>query len=261
MATLTAVPNTSDASVSLTAGTLSGITSLSIVRNNPDGSVSPVRSASNVVTGGASTMAFFDFEAPLDQVVTYTMTPNTGSPVTSSSCTVVTDGETFWIKNVAQAVLSRTVEIAGVAGVTRKARVLGTYAVLGRANPVVVSDVRSGRAGTLTLSTHTRTEAADFRALVAQGYPLFFQAPYDTGFADMYFVPGDITETWVGTGFSAERRFDVPFTEVDSPGDDLVSLGSNSWAQVAQFGTGTRLLAKRTTWLDVLNRPYTTADA
>src|ERR1051326_7796206 len=99
-ATLTVTPHTSDASMSLTAGSLTGVTSLSITRNNPDGSVSPVRSATNLDTGGATTLAFFDFEAPLDQAVTYTLTPDTGSPVTSSAQTIATDGATYWLKNV-----------------------------------------------------------------------------------------------------------------------------------------------------------------
>ncbi|MGI5245414.1 hypothetical protein [Dactylosporangium sp. CA-139066] len=260
-ATLTITPNTADASFSITAGSLSGITSLSLTRNDPDGSSSPVRSATNVVTGGATTLAFFDYEAPLDSTVSYTLTPNTGSPVTSATSSIVTDGQTYWLKNVAQETLSRKVEVADMSAVVRPARILATYPVLGRKNPVVISDVRSGRVGMMKLNTYTATEAADLRELFAMGLPLLFQAPALTGFADMYFVAGDLAEIWPGSALSPERRWEIPFTEVDSPTDDLVAIGNNSWAKVAQFGTGSRLLAKRTSWLDVLNRPFTQADA
>jgi hypothetical protein len=260
--TLACTPHTSDASVSITAGGLSGITSLSITRSDPDGSTAPVRSATAVATGGASTLAFFDFEAPLDQSVTYTLTPSVGSPVTSSAITIVTNGSTFWLKNVAQEALSRTVEVAGMSAIRRPSNTLATYHVLGRKNPVIISDVRGGRVGTMTLTAPTLAQTRDLLALLGPGTPLLFQAPASTGFEDMYFtVTGDVEETWLGTAGNPVHGFSIPFTEVDAPTDDLVAVGANSWALVVSFGTWANLLAKRSTWLDVLNRPFTQGDA
>lgn len=261
MATITATANPADASVSLTAGSLSGVATISITRNNPDGSVSPVRGATSYATNGATTLAFFDFEAPLDQLVTYTLTLDVGSPVTSSGVTIVTDGGTYWLKNISQQTLSATVEVIDLGKVTRPARVLARYDVLGRANPVVVSDVRGGRVGAMVIASYELAEAADIRALFAHGFTLFLQAPASTNFPDMYFVAGDVEELWAGMSDSTVRLWTVPYTEVDSPTDALVSLGANSWAQVALFGSWQNLKDKRTTWLDVLNRPFTQADA
>lgn len=262
MATISGTPNSSDASVSLTAGSLAGITSLSITRNDPDGISRPVRSATDVQTGGATTMAFFDFECPLEVDVTYTLTPNTGSPVTSGLVYIWTndEGTIYWLKNVASAPESRIVNVQDMSAIQRKARILGQYDVLGRSNPVVVSDVRGGRTGTFTLYTDTVDEAAGVRNLLATGFVLFLQCPYAVDFPDMYFIAGDAEELR-HRAMGPERTWTVPFIEVDAPTDDLVAVGSNSWALVVQFGTWLNVKNKRSTWLDVLNLPYTTADA
>lgn len=260
MATISGTPNTSDASVSLTLGSLASITTLSVTRNDPDGISRAVRSATTIATGGATTLALFDYECPLDVAVTYTLTPNTGSPVTSSAVTIVTDGMTYWLKNVASAPLSRTVQVGSMSPVKRKARVLGAYDVLGRSNPVVVQDIRGGREATFTLVTDDAAQASGLRALLASGFVLFLQCPASIAFPDMYFVAGDVEEEFVAA-MQPDRLWSVPFTEVDSPSDDLVAVGNNSWLSVTQFGTWNNLKNKRATWLDVLNIPYTTADA
>lgn len=259
---ITATPNSSNASFSLTVSGLTGVNTITVSRNNPDGSVATVRSAGSQPTGGATTMAFFDFEAPLDQLVTYTVTPDVGSPVTGSAVKITTDGQTFWLKNVSQETLSTKVTMASMSPLTRRARILATYPVLGRANPIVVSDVRAGREGTMVLTTADATAAKAVRSIFTAGNALFLQCPASTNFPDMYFSAGDIAEAWVPDwAATALRTFSVPFIEVDSPTDGLVSTGANSWSQVAQFGSWNNLKNKRVTWLDVLNRPYTSADA
>lgn len=260
MATIVGTANPTDASVSLTAGSLAGLTSISITRDDPDGISRAVRSATNVQTGGATTMAFFDYECPLDVAVTYTLTPNTGSPVTSSAVTIVTDGMTYWLKNIASASQSQKVQVAGMGDVTRRARILGTYEVLGRKNPVIIQDVRSGRAGTFSVNTASAAETSGLRALLDPGFVLFLQCPASVAFPDMYFVPGDVDESYV-RAMGPERLWTIPFTEVDSPSDDLVAVGNNSWLTVTQFGTWNNLKNKRATWLAVLNLPYTSGDA
>lgn len=260
MATIVGTANPVDASVSLTAGSLAGLTSISITRNDPDGISRPVRSATNAQTGGAGTLAFFDYECPLDQAVTYTLTPNTGSPVTSSAVTIVTDGMTYWLKNIASASLSQKVQLASMGDVTRPARILGVYDVLGRTHPVIVQDVRGGRRGTFTLNTSSASETSGLRALLDPGFVLFLQCPASVAFPDMYFVAGDVDESYL-RAMGPERLWTIPFTEVDTPSDDLVAVGNNSWLTVTQFGTWNNLKIKRATWLDVLNLPYTSGDA
>jgi hypothetical protein len=260
VATISVTANPADASVSLTAGSLAGLTSISITRNDPDGISRAVRSATSVATNGAATMAFFDYECPLDQAVTYTLTPDTGSPVTSSAVEIVTDGMTYWLKDIASAPLSRTVQVADMSSVKRPARVLGRYDVLGRKNPVIVQDVRGGRQGTFWLNTADAAEASGVRALLDTGFVLFLQCPASVGFPDMYFTAADVDESFL-RAMGPERLWEVPFTEVDAPTDDLVAVGSNSWLTVTQFGTWNNLKNKRLTWLDVLNLPYTSGDA
>lgn len=260
-ASITATPNNASAFISLTANVDATANTVSVVRNNPDGSTSPVRGATNQPTGGATVLAFFDYEAPLDQTVTYGLTVDSNPAVTSAPVKITTDGQTFWLKNVAQESLSVKVQVSSMSPIARRARILATYPVLGRANPVIISDVRSGREGTMVLNTANLMDAEALIALFAQGNALFFQAPASAAFKDMYFMPKDVTETWLGVASATDRFFEVPFVEVDSPTDALVALGSNSWSLVAQFGTWGNVKDKRTTWLDVLNRGFTSADA
>lgn len=258
---ITATPNNADASVSLTVTGLTGVTSVSVTRNDPNGAVVPVRGASNVTTGGATTMAFFDFEAPLDRPVTYTATPDTGSAATSGACTIVTDGRTFWLKNVAQETLSVKVTVSKMSDPVRKARVLAQYDVLGRPKPIVISDVRSGRTGSMVLATNDPMDSEALVSIFEAGDALLLQFPSSVNFPDMYFVAGDLTEHILGVPQDPNRAFEFPYVEVDAPTDNLVSLAGNSWLLVTNFGSWANVMAKRTSWLDVLNRGWTDGDA
>lgn len=412
---ITATPNNDQAFVSITVTGLAFSNTITVSRNNPDGSVVPVRGASNQATGGASTMAFFDFEAPLDRTVTYTatvdqaalnantdfevdashwsaetatsvarsttfahsgsaslvLTPDgtdvqavaiadevpviggndyiargwfltspgawatggavrvnwndashnyittagpadvpmdagetwyqtvqtltapanaayaevhfisegtppagqlfwiddialvdpSGATATSGPVTITTDGRTFWLKNVAQETLSVKVTVSSMTNPVRKARVLAQYDVLGRANPIVISDVRSGRSGSMTLVTNDPSDSDALVAIFEAGDALLLQTPASVNFPDMYFTAGDLTEHILGLPQDPNRAFEVPYVEVDAPTDNLVSLSANSWLLVTDFGSWTNVMAKRTSWLDVLNRGWTDGDA
>ncbi len=258
--TIVATPDVATASVALIVeGIHTSATYITIVRNDPDGATRTVRSAGHLLTGGATIVALSDFEAPLRGTVTYTVTPDFGYPVSSDPVTLETPLDEHWLKNVAQVAQSVRIEVADMSSVRRPARALARYDVLGRANPVIISDVRGGRTGTMVLTTYDANDAAALRSLFTTGYPLLFQAPYEMDFADLFFVASDVEERRLTYGTSPMRQFTVPWAEVDAPAGDLIT-GVNSWAQVAQFGTWQNVMDKRGTWLDVLNLPYNTGD-
>lgn len=259
---LVVTPNNSLAYIEIDASGLTGFSTVTLTRlNTATGVVGQVRSATAFSTGGAGALAFFDYEAPLNVPVIYTLTTNTGASFTAPSVTITTAANVYWLKNVSQEGLSTAVTLSSVT-VQRSARVLSKKNVLGRQNPVMVTDVRGGREGQMSLLAYDSKASKDAIINVLQpGDTLFFQAPAGSEFPDMYFIAGDCTEVWGGVSTDLTRVFGFSYTEVDSPASVLSSLGFNSWLAVTSFGSWNSVIAKRLTWLDVLNSPYTTADA
>lgn len=64
-----------------------------------------------------------------------------------------------WLKDLSQTALSTMVTIQAVSDIKRAGRSTA-YPVVGRSNPIVVSDVLSGRTGTVTLMTTSDTAAS-----------------------------------------------------------------------------------------------------
>ena len=258
--TITATPDPLTASIALLVdGIHSSATYITITRNDPDGVSRVVRSAGGLVTGGATIAALTDYEAPLRDIVTYTVTPDFGYAVTSDPVVLETGWDEHWLKNAVQAAQNIRITVAEMSDVKRPARALATYSVLGRTNQVVISDIRGGRQGSMTLRTETANEAATLRGLLSTGQPLLFQAPAEMDFADLHFSPGDYSEERLTYGNSPYRHFTISWVEVDPPAGDVIS-GLNSYSMVALFGTYQHLLDQRDSYLDVLNLPWNEGD-
>lgn len=260
LVSLTAALDGSGAFVSLTASGIAGYTNITVYRVQPDGSLIAVRGTSNYTPSGAAVAAFFDYEAPLGVSFSYQLVGDGSIIATSGSLSIPTSADTYWIKNLAVESLSAKVHVQKMSPVSRPARILADSAVLGRKNPIVVTDIRGGRRGSMSLYTLDATSATTLEALMASGSVLLFQAPYAYGFRDMYFVAKDLSEEWVFLAGDFTRSWNMDFIEVDSPAADLSVLSTNSWAQVVNFGTWQKVVTKRATWLAVLQQPWTTAD-
>jgi len=258
--TLTAALDGSQAFVNLTATGLTGYNSITVYRVQPDGSLVAVRGASNFSPSGADTAAFFDYEIPLGVSFSYQLTGDGFILDTTGSLSVSITPDTYWIKNLAIETLSTRVHVSKMGPITRPARILAESAILGRKNPGVVTDVRGGRRGSMTLYTLDSSSNAALEGLFASGATLLFQAPYQYGFPDMYFVAKDLTEEWAFLAGDFARTWSFDYVEVDSPAADLSVLSTNSWATVVNFGTWQKVVTKRATWLQVLQQPWTTAD-
>lgn len=260
--TVTVTPDNDDAYNTIVVGGISSYNAVSLTRNDPDGSIVQVRSAQAIPVGGASTLEFFDFEAPLDRAVTYTCTADGTDTGISGAVTITTDGYTWWLKHVSTATLNTKARIMlPWTDVVRPSKTLSNNNVVGRRNPVIVSDVPGGRQGTLAVSAANLSEITALLNILGTGDVLLLQAPASANFPDLYFWHGDVSEHWAEDQGATFRVYTFPFTEQDSPSDALVATGQNSWLLVTQFGTWQNVLDKRATWLDVLNRPYTDADA
>ncbi|MEU7096051.1 hypothetical protein [Kitasatospora aureofaciens] len=261
---ITGTPSQSLAQISLTASGLTGYDTVAVQRTNPDGTQVIIRNCNYVATGGTDTWAGFDLEAPLGAAVTYTVIAQlhnsngtiTTAQASSAAITIPTQNGVGWLKHLSQAALNTQIVLTGLSDIKRAGR-RQEYAVIGRKNPVVISDVRGGRSGSFSLMTTGSTDYQAVSTLLASGATLFLQATPADMFADLYFSAGDVTEHRpADTSTDTTRIWTVEFTEVDSPSGALTSIPGNSYTAVVSFGSYQTLLNKRTTYLDVLNTPY-----
>ncbi|TQF03936.1 hypothetical protein E6W39_18980 [Kitasatospora acidiphila] len=261
---ITGIPVQALAYISLNVTGLTGYDTVAVQRTNADGSQVIVRSCNYISTGGADSWAGFDLEASLGVVVSYTVIAQThngdGSITTATASSggliIPTQNGVGWLKNLSQAALNTQISLQALSDVKTDPRIQ-VYPVIGRKNPVVVSDVRGGRTGTVSLMTTGSTDYQAVSTLLASGSTLFLQATPADGFSDMYFVAGSVTEHRpAAQSTDYTRIFNIDFTEVDSPSGSLTSIPGNSYAAVVSFGTYQALLNDRTTYLGVLNTPW-----
>lgn len=134
---------------------------------------------------------------------------------------------------------------------TRSAR-QGVNPVRGRARPVIISDVRTSRAGTMTLVTETQDELNTMWWLLETGNTLLLQWPSEWGERDVYVQVGDVTEAHVAeyAGYR-DRTWSIPLTEVDRPVGGITGSTDRTWQSV---------LDSRTDWLDVMTNATTWLD-
>lgn len=158
----------------------------------------PVRAATNVAVSG-STFTVLDYEAPNSAAVLYRAhaTYTTGGnsvvgPWTASTPAVSWTAAADWLKHPSHPALNRTVTVKANPQRTRRRR-RGIHSVIGRADPVVVSDILNLSEGTLTFLTATDTEAEDLLALLDYDV-LFFQPRPGARFGQKYIAIGDVNE-------------------------------------------------------------------
>lgn len=260
-ATIQAVPDNPNAQMFLTVFNTANYGSLTIKRvlNSVE---MDVRGATNIAVEGADTILVTDYECPLDVTVTYRAYLDGNEPLESSPAIITTDGRTFWLKDVILGAFSTKVNIESMSDVSRPSVILGTFHVLNRKNPIIITDVRGGRTGTMVLTAYTTGDNIALSNIIDSGNTLLLQCPLSANFPDMYFQAGDVSESWNGgLANNVIHSFTIPFTETDPPSQSAISLDFNSWLLVTQFGTWTNVLAKRALWTDVFTTPFTESDA
>ncbi len=256
---IVATPNNTTASIGLSVNNISGYTMFTIYRVS-GGVRTPLRTATSVLTGGALSGSFTDNEAPLGVSLTYVLNADGSDVATSNVVSLTYLPSTFWLKDPTSPNLNIQTAVVSMDDVTRPARVLAKADVLGRATPIVITDVRGSRTGGMTLLTTDSPGQTNLVNLFADGGVLFFQAPPNYGFPDMYFIGEDLKEHWGGIASNYAHLWSFTFTEVAAPASTTNVAALNTWAQVVNFGTWQNVVNKRTTWQDLLNRPWTAAD-
>jgi hypothetical protein len=159
--------------VVLTITGATGVTSASIVCNESTGA-RPVRGADPVVVSGGGAVAF-EYEAPRDVVLTWTATPNSGSPFSSAAVTVPSDNLVLLLHPGAPAT---SVYINGDPIVDSSYDMQSSvFNPPGRAEAVYWSTGSNSATGTLMAWTATFADTSNLVNLLRSGFPLRLLAP------------------------------------------------------------------------------------
>ncbi|MFB7919231.1 carbohydrate binding domain-containing protein [Streptomyces sp. NPDC056061] len=231
-----------------------GLTYWGLWRMAEDGAMRPVRGPSGDLTQmeiTGSTATAEDYEAPLGVPVTYYLrlwtTPTSNRPAVSDPVTIPAPPDTEIVLKDPGLPARQTTAVVAAGGRptwTRKAR-QGVNAIRGRARPIVISDVRASREGTLTLVTESAGDSAGLWWLLETGNPLLLQWPTIFGEDDVYVTVGDVAEAPIVdyAGYT-DRTWTLPLTEVDRPIGGAAGSAGRTWQTVA---------TDHPDWLDVLS--------
>ncbi|MFJ3950332.1 hypothetical protein ACIPXV_09705 [Streptomyces libani] len=236
---------------------------LTVYRVGQDGARTLVRGTSgllNKTTISSDLMVIEDYEAPLGVPVTYAVEIYTAAGVLSATRAAgpVTidpgDPNEAWLKDPGQPQRNLKVLVERAPDWSRPIQ-QSAYQVKGRRNAVVLSGLRGGLEGDLSVWTRSDDERAALHWILDTGDVLLWQAAPGMGVADMYVNVGSVDEARV-SGYAPElwRTWKLPLTQADMPTSTGVGgSAGRTWQDVlSSFATGTDVLAAYETGEDML---------
>lgn len=277
--------------------TITGSASVTVKRRHlADGSTYEVRGLNQAPVSGDS-ISSEDYDVPLTKgnwtwdfyvynasgtVVASATSVSVGAPyqvIQTALSGGATKFSTSIIQSVQQPTLNIPVVVSSFDTFDEAGRVLANLNVLGRKNPVVVSDAFGSKSGQfillidpVDLGTGTPTRATH-DLLLTYNDTLFFQYFYaGLGMDEMYFKVTDLEYQRLSTaqpytigdylyfppaGLNVVPKYQVTvsFQEVDRPSTAGETISFSTWNDVkTNFATWNDVLSGRTSWLDVLNR-------
>lgn len=225
--TLTATPDPSNSPPRILLQlTYTGQTSATIVRNDPDGSTTPVRLAEPAALDGTGSWVGFDYESWFGEATTYTATTSAGSLDSSSVSLDVFD---VWLRHPGIPSLSQLVDFQGEGDPVR-AVVQTVLQPLGRATPIVVSDgQRKSKSGQITLRTKNDTDHENLLGLLDDVTTLLLDVPPGKGYGvdleHQYLAIGDLTQSRLRPDYYPHtwRIWNAPYIVVGRPAGGIQS--------------------------------------
>jgi len=173
----------------------------------------------------------------------------TGSVTQTATVRRQSIADSVWIKFITSPALNQRLEFMGRGEVTRASRT-AVYDVVGRSDPVVVSDVHSSRRMTIRCKAETAAQAAALDHALRTGLPCYLQVPENLNAPSMYAAIGDYSHE-PPTLKSRRNIFTISLIEVAAPPPTIVSPGA-TWAQLlADFATWEDVMAAVPTWMDI----------
>ncbi|MET7429644.1 hypothetical protein ABZT16_11680 [Streptomyces flaveolus] len=234
---------------------------MTVYRVLADGAKALVRGASGLldkVTMTDDTAIVTDYEAPLGVPFSYRIefySTTTGLLTEWRTTSTVTldpgDANYAWLKDPARPILNRRVMVKQAPDWQQPIE-QNVLRPRGRQNAVVLSGVRSGREGSLTVWTQSDDEREALRFLLATGNVLLWQSAPGMGESDVYVAIGETAFPRITTYAPEQwREWTLPLTEVDRPTGGMA--GSPTW-------TVRDVAIENTTALGLLDRYPTVLD-
>lgn len=217
------------------------------------------------VTVSGQNASLDDYEWTPGVATTYRVQSYTSAnltPVATYDVTITQDLDAVWLKVPAAPYLNTRVEVLDRGEITRRSRA-GVFDVVGRSLPVMVGDVASSIAYTLSLITRTTADKTNLDYLFASGEVVYVQLPSTVDYIPGgYFSVGDTSRVPFGKGGEVAplRQWSVPLTQVAAPGPDVIGPVYTWTSVLADYPTWTALLAQNATWSALLQRTGTPSD-
>lgn len=211
----------------------------------------PVRGVTAAIPPGDVWIGY-DYEAPNGVTVQYrargtTVTGISGAWTLSSTLSWTSDSA--WMKDPRYTAKNTTLRMRSWPEPTRGRR-MGVHRVVGRADPIVVTDIRQLITGEFVIYTATQAEADALLDLLDSNAVLV-QSPARYRFGSRWIIVGDIKEMR-GSRMVTEqiRWWSVPFVEVLAPLDEGVAIsGGLTWSDInSVYATWQALLDTGKTW-------------
>ncbi|PPS86416.1 hypothetical protein [Streptomyces sp. MH60] len=233
----------------------------SLVRLDGEGGSAPVRGWSEdlinqTVIGDLAVIT--DYEAPLGVPVSWrvTITSDTNTSwrsYTSDILILPAEDTDVWLKDPGLPQRSVRVTVGTPMPSWRTTARQGVNTVHGRRLPVVLSDVRGGKTGDLTVVTETTEEKAALEWVLSAGNVLLLQWPPGWGEADMYVSVGDVSAAPMADYAEFhDRTWTLPLTETERPIGGVVGSADRTWQTVKDSGaTWADVLFGKASWLDI----------
>jgi hypothetical protein len=253
------IPGVYGAEISMQGLTVGGHTHYGLWRIRDDGAITAVRGEAGdmvavPITGDLAVAA--DYEAPLGVPVRYLLRAFTGADYLRSTSRPVVLPEPavtdIVVKDPTQPIRQATLTVAALPDWTRSAR-QGVHQISGRARPIIITDVRMSRTGSMTVVTATQDEIQRLWWLVEQGSTLLVQWPSTWGESDTYVQVGDVSEAHIVQWADyTDRTWTLALTEVDRPVGGLTGSAARTWADVSTENLDwLHVLMRYASWLDV----------
>lgn len=208
---------------------------------------SDVAAGSFTITGGAAAISrgwsMALTHAPYLQEQTASILPSLGTDCGDSA---------IWLKSIARPFLNLPVTVVNPSSITisRPARV-GIFDIVGRTNPIAVSDIRTSRRWTMFVRTETADTRDNLDLLLASGDVLLIHTPADCAVPSGYVAVGDAQqETHPLRPLRVTHT--LPCTEVAPPGPDVVGAQSTWQSVLNAYGSWSAVIAAKLTWADLL---------
>lgn len=239
----------------------------------------------DMISPSSATMVFTDYEAPFNLAIEYEVSSyaisDLDTPINSDTVTGIDTTVPKGFAMITQ-VFTPTERVTGTVEKlpewNREAKILSTSEVLGRADPVVVTDVFASRTGSFSIS-NIISHAVDYdnsgdtvpyhsylgkwRTIFNNGATLLFRSDtFASGFDDLYFKAKSVGVEGGGSPVGYDYpdypilKYTIAFQEQARPLTSTAGLGLTDWGDLLDSNVDwTEVMADHANWLSVLTDP------